>query len=285
VSGAPGRVPLFWVDAFSDGPFGGNPAAVCLLEGPAPEPAMQALAFELGLSETAYVWPDGDELSLRWFTPAAEVELCGHATVAAAHALRGAGWVDGTVPVRFRTRSGVLSAAFAPEDLVVLDLPADPPRPVEAPPALARRWPVRSAATGRTDLVLELPDADAVRHVCPTAGEIGALGFRGVMVTAPGGGGDGGDGGGVVDYVLRFFAPRVGVPEDPVTGSAQCVLGPFWAERLGRHELEARQLSRRGGALHVTVGAERVGVGGRAVTILEGAVAGRAARRLLGDRR
>lgn len=293
MSRTPDRVPMFWVDAFSEEPFGGNPAAVCLLERPAPEPAMQALALELGLSETAYVWPDGGELSLRWFTPAAEVDLCGHATVAAAHALRSSGRVDGTAPVRFRTRSGVLSATFAPQDRVVIDLPADTARPVEPPPALARAWPVRSAAAGRTDLLLELPDAGAVREACPMEAEIAALDVRGVIVTAAGdaGGAPGGDAGAPggaapagADYVLRFFAPRVGVPEDPVTGSAQCLLGPFWAERLGRHELEARQLSARGGALHVTVGGERVGVGGRAVTILEGAVSGRAAQRLLDGR-
>lgn len=268
-------VPLIWVDAFCDRPFGGNPAAVCLLEGPAPDDAMQALAFEIGLSETAFAWPEGDGYSLRWFTPRAEVDLCGHATVAAAHALRAP--LIGVRQLRFHTRSGLLTAVLA-DDVVVLDLPADPPYPVAVPPVLADRWPVTAAAAGRFDLVVELPDAAAVRGVGARDAAEAALGRRGLIVTAPGAGKDADD----ADYVLRFFAPSVGIPEDPVTGSAQCTLGPYWAPKLGRRTMTAVQLSERHGVLQVSVDGERVQVGGKAVTILEGAVTGRAAARLLG---
>ncbi len=266
-------VPLVWVDAFCDGPFGGNPAAVCLLERPAPADAMQALAFELGLSETAFAWPEGDGYSLRWFTPASEVDLCGHATVATAHALRTTGRV-GAGPVRFHTKSGVLTADLE-TGRIVLDLPADPPTPVAVPPELPPSWPVAAAAIGRFDLMVELPDADAVRAVGVDEAVPAARRFRGVIVTAPGAGAPGP--GAAADYVLRFFGPAVGVPEDPVTGSAQCTLGPYWAPRLGRSELLAVQLSARGGVVHVAVAGDRVRVGGHATTILEGAVAGRAA--------
>lgn len=266
-------VPVVWVDAFCDRPFGGNPAAVCLLERPAPEEAMQSLAFEFGLSETAFAWPVGDGYSLRWFTPVAEVDLCGHATVATAHALVATGRVPGG-PVRFRTKSGVLTAELA-TGRVVLDLPADPPVPVERPAAIAAGWPVQATWAGRFDLVVELPDADAVRAVCASDAAAAASQYRGVIVTAPGPEGE-------ADYVLRFFAPAVGVAEDPVTGSAQCTLGPHWSARLCRDELRALQLSARGGALSVTVAGDRVRVGGQAVTVLEGSVTGPAAGLLLG---
>lgn len=258
------EVPLFWVDAFSERPFAGNPAAVCLLERPADEGWMRSLANELGLSETAYVWPQDGALSLRWFTPASEVDLCGHATLAAAHALRAAGRAAEGGTVVFTTRSGLLSARLD-GDLIELDLPADPPAalpPHEAPAGLR----AVASARGRGDLMVELADAAAVREVVPDLGAIADLGVRAVYVTAAG------DEDGI-DYVLRVFAPAVGIDEDPVTGSAQCLLGPYWAGRLGRTELAAAQLSRRGGRLRVTVKGERVGVAGRAVIVLEGRVA------------
>ena len=283
------RVPLVWVDAFCDGPFTGNPAAVCLLERPAPATAMQLLAFEIGVSETAFVWPDGDGFALRWFTPAAEVDLCGHATVAAAHALEGSGQLAGG-RARFSTRSGALEATVDGEEIEI-DLPSESPEPIDPPSQLATRWPVVRAATGRFDLLVELDDEEAVRRVDPSVVDLERLAYRGISVTARGQGSPGkpvppqgpprGSAGGEPDYVLRFFAPRVGVPEDPVTGSAQCLLGPYWATRLGRTQLRAVQLSARGGALKVRVGTGRVGVGGRAVTILHGEVTGDAARALL----
>lgn len=264
-----GSAPLFWVDAFCDGPFTGNPAGVCLLDRPAPEPAMQSLAFELGISETAFVWPEDGAFSLRWFTPVAEVDLCGHATVAAAHALATSGRLADR-RARFATRSGWVEATVEGDE-VEIDLPAEPAEPADVPDVLAARWPVVRAATGRFDLLVELEDEEAVRRVDPEAVDLGVLPFRGISVTARGAG---------VDYVLRFFAPQVGVPEDPVTGSAQCLLGPYWAAALGRTRLRVVQLSARRGALGVRVAGERVAVAGRAQTILTGEVTGEAARRL-----
>ena len=271
-------VPIVWVDAFSDGPFTGNPAAVCLLERPAPEEAMQSLAFEIGLSETAFVWPQEEGFGLRWFTPVTEVDLCGHATVAAAHALAGAGRLDAG-RARFSTRSGWIEAAVD-GDQIEIDLPGEVPRPVDVPAALAARWPVLNAATTRFDLLVELESEKAVRDLDPTAVDLTSLPHRGVAVTARA------DAGGEApaDYVLRFFAPCVGVPEDPVTGSAQCYLGPYWAAALGRAQLCAVQLSARRGVLRVQVGDARVAVAGRAVTVLHGAVTGEAARALTAGR-
>jgi PhzF family phenazine biosynthesis protein len=277
---AAGEVPLWWVDAFGDGPFTGNPAAVCLLERPADERWMQRLATELHLSETAYVWPvdgsgagaaGGGERSLRWFTPAAEVDLCGHATLAAAHALSEAGRAAEGSRLRFRTRSGVLVAEVT-GSLVSIDLPADSPRPLDRPePTGTDRPPFGLAAEpvayaqGRNDLVVELGDAAEVAAAEPDLGSIAAAPYRGVILTAAGGP----DG---ADYVLRFFGPAVGVPEDPVTGSAQCLLAPYWAAHLGRSSFSVRQLSPRGGWLEVTLAGDRVGVGGRAATVLTGRV-------------
>jgi predicted PhzF superfamily epimerase YddE/YHI9 len=294
--GAPGadvpRVPLVWVDAFADGPFTGNPAAVCLLDRPAGEAAMQSLAFELGLSETAFVWPEGTDFGLRWFTPLAEVDLCGHATVAAARALYDSGRLR-TGRARFTTNSGLLEATVDGEE-VEIDLPAEVASPVGVPPSLRSRVPAVRAATGRFDLLVELEDEDAVRRVDPATLDLGSLPYRGIAFSARGGTPvDHRAVGERADYVLRFFAPRVGVPEDPVTGSAQCLLGPYWADALGRSTLRAVQLSGRGGTLRVRVGGRRssaragdgrVGVAGRTSTVLAGHVTGEAASRLLGSR-
>lgn len=260
-------VPLVWVDAFCDRPYGGNPAAVCLLDAPAPATSMQSLAFELGLSETAFVWPAAEGYSLRWFTPVAEVDLCGHATVAAAHALAASGRLGDARDVRFRTRSGELRAVVDAGH-VEIDLPAETPQRCDPPAAIASRWPVVAAATGRFDLMVEVADEAAVRAAAPDAAEIARLAYRGVIVTARAAR----DASAGADYVLRFFAPRVGVPEDPVTGSAQCLLGPYWGAALGRTRLRARQLSARGGVLDVTVDGARARIGGRAVTVCSGAL-------------
>jgi PhzF family phenazine biosynthesis protein len=273
-------VPIVWVDAFADGPFTGNPAAVCLLEHRAPEEAMQSLAFEIGLSETAFVWPEDESFGLRWFTPVAEVDLCGHATVAAAHALAGAGRLDAG-RARFSTKSGWLDVTVE-GDQIEIDLPGEVPRPVDVPATLEARWSVLRAATARFDLLVELESEKAVRDLDPAAVDLASLAHRGVAVTARAdtAGAAAADGEEGADYVLRFFAPRVGVPEDPVTGSAQCYLGPYWAAALGRAQLRAAQLSARRGVLRVQVGGTRVKVAGRAVTVLRGAVTGEAARLL-----
>lgn len=285
------RVPIVWVDAFCDGPFTGNPAAVCLLAHPAATEVMQSLAFEIGLSETAFVWPEDGGFGLRWFTPLAEVDLCGHATVATTHALAEAGRLEGG-RARFSTRSGWLEATVD-RDEVELDLPGEIPSPVDAPALLAARWPVVRAATGRFDLLVELESEEAVRRVDPSAVELASLPYRGIAVTARTDSRTGTrtgtrtdtrtdtTGGPAADYVLRFFAPRVGVPEDPVTGSAQCLLGPYWAAALGRSRLRAVQLSARRGALRVRVDGTRVGVAGRASTLFSGEVIGDVADRLV----
>lgn len=282
-------VPIFWVDVFTDRPFGGNPAAVCLLTAPADERWMQALAAELGLSETAYAWPAPGgapgELSLRWFTPTTEVDLCGHATLATAHALRQAGRAGAADVVVFWTRSGRLTARFD-GDVVELDLPATRPVRVEAPLVLPPPWPVAAVAEYGGSLVVELDGADAVRDAVVDVPVIAALAYRVVVVTARGPAPvghpadlapTGADRAGTAlpaDYVLRVFGPNVGIDEDPVTGSAQCVLGPYWADRIGRTVLHAAQLSARGGRLRVEVDDDRVRVAGSAVTVLAGHVEG-----------
>jgi predicted PhzF superfamily epimerase YddE/YHI9 len=263
-------VAFAWVDAFADGPFTGNPAAVCLLEapwdGPAGETRMAALAAEFGISETAYVAPGpGGVWSLRWFSPTTEIDLCGHATLASAHVLRDEGRAASGDTVSFATRSGLLRARL--EDAAVeLDLPADPPAPVEPPPSLAGLPGARGFARAEGSLLVELDSAQAVAGFRPDLEALSRAHPKAVLVTAPGPGAE-------ADYVLRLFGPNLGIPEDPVTGSAACVAGPYWAARLGSNRLSSRQLSARGGRLEVSVAGDRVGVGGRAVTVAAGRLA------------
>jgi PhzF family phenazine biosynthesis protein len=257
-------VPITWVDAFTDTRFGGNPAAVCLLGEPVGEKQMQGLARELGISETAFVVPSGDEWSLRWFTPEVEVDLCGHATLAAAHVLLEHGLLADGATARFQTRSGLLGATVDGE-LVELDFPASPPEQTELPDALHSLGAEVVATWRGGGLVLELPNEDAVRRFVPDLEAFRQLPDRVVYVTAAG------DDPGI-DYVLRVFGPKVGIDEDPVTGSAQCTCGPLWAERLGSSTLEVAQVSPRGGRLTVTVDGDRVRIAGRSVTVLRGTV-------------
>ena len=241
------------VDAFTDRPFAGNPAAVAVLAAFPADTWMQAVALEMNLSETAFVVPRPDgEFDLRWFTPAAEVDLCGHATLASAHVVGGG---------RFHTRSGILTCERAAGGTIEMDFPADPPVPVDGPDALAP-VPARAWARGRFDLLAEMADAGAVRSFEPDLAAIRSVECRGLIVTAPG------DRPGV-DCVSRFFCPAVGVPEDPVTGSAHCTLAPFWAERTGRSELTGHQASARGGSVSMRLAGDRVTLGGRAVTVSE----------------
>jgi predicted PhzF superfamily epimerase YddE/YHI9 len=240
------------VDAFTDRPFAGNPAAVALVEEfPAAE-RMQQIALEMNLSETAFAaTAGGDEYDLRWFTPRVEVDLCGHATLATTHVLGRA--------ARFRTRSGELATEVQPDGLIEMDFPADPP--VEAPlPSESGLERVEWFGRGRFDAIALLPDATAVREFVPDLGAIEGLGSRGLIITAPG------DETGF-DCVSRFFAPAAGIDEDPATGSAHCTLAPFWSERLGRDALTGEQASARGAVIHMRLMGERVMLGGRAVTI------------------
>ncbi len=255
-------VPIVQVDAFTSRPFAGNPAAVCFLPGPRPDDWLQLVAREMNLSETAFLLPEGDGFRLRWFTPAVEVDLCGHATLASAHVLWEEGRLDPAREAVFESRSGRLTATRRGE-MIELDFPASPPEPAGGAPELAQALGVEPLYVGRSkfDYLVLVDSAERVRRLHPDFAALKRAPVRGVIVTAaadePG-----------VDFVSRFFAPAVGVDEDPVTGSAHCCLGPFWQERLGKSELHAHQVSARGGALRVRVVGERVLLGGRAVTVL-----------------
>ena len=251
---------IWQVDAFTSEPFAGNPAAVCMLDGPRDDRWMQQVAAEMNLSETAFLLPEGEGYRLRWFTPEAEVDLCGHATLACAHVLFAK--TGGPGGVSFLTRSGELRATRR-GDRIELDFPALPPAEDPPPPGLLDALGVRTRSTYRSrfDRLLELESEEAVRAVRPDFRALAKVDTRGVIVTARGK---------RHDFVSRFFAPAVGVDEDPVTGSAHCVLAPFWAKRLGRNEMTGFQASARGGEVLVRLEDDRVVLGGRAVTVLEG---------------
>lgn len=255
---------IFVVDAFADRPFSGNPAAVCLLEREAADDWLQAVAAEMNLSETAFLLRSGaDRWQLRWFTPKVEVNLCGHATLASAHVLwRELGERRDTLT--FITRSGALTAR-RDDDIIALDFPADPPRAVDTPAGLADALGVvpEYVARGRDDLLAVLPDADCVRRLTPDMRLLQSIDTRGVIVTAA-------SNDSRYDFVSRFFAPRAGIAEDPVTGSAHCCLGPYWAERLAKAELRGYQASPRGGSVGVETRGERVRLLGKAATMLKG---------------
>ncbi len=252
------------VDAFTDRPFAGNPAAVCVMESAADDGWMQLVAREMNLSETAFVVPDAGRFRLRWFTPAAEVELCGHATLASAHWLWASGAAAESQPITFETRSGRL-LAMKQGEWIALDFPAKPDTAAEPPPALARALGAPPVAFGVShfDCLAELASEDAVRQLHPDIGALAALPYRGVIVTARAATAG-------LDFVSRFFAPSVGVPEDPVTGSAHCVLGPYWRRRLVKDDFLAYQASARGGFVKVGVRGARVLLGGQAVTVWKG---------------
>ncbi len=258
-------IPLFQVDAFTDQPFRGNPAAVCLLESPPPDSWMLSVAGEMNLAETAFLTPGDGGYNLRWFTPTVEVDLCGHATMASAHVLWETGRLARGAVARFFTRSGVLMAAQR-EDLIELDFPATVPDAApESTAALAAAIgsSVPWAGRSRFDLLARLENAEAVRRATPDLVRVAALPCRGVIITAPGDDG-------VHDFISRFFGPQSGVDEDPVTGSAHCALAPYWAGILGRKSLTGYQASRRGGTVRVQLAGDRVLLRGHAVTVLRG---------------
>ena len=253
------------VDAFTNEPFAGNPAAVCLLDWPREEAWMQRVAAEMNLAETAFLnpRPDGD-CDLRWFTPAVEVDLCGHATLASAYVL----WQTGRLPAgqtaRFHTRSGLLTADRR-GDWIELDFPATPDEEIEAPPGLLEALGAVSRYVGRSrfDYLVELGSEEAVAELRPDFPRLAKFSARGIIATARSSSPE-------FDFVSRFFAPASGIDEDPVTGSSHCCLAPFWARRLGKTSFLARQISRRGGVLKVRLEGDRVRLGGQAVTVLEG---------------
>lgn len=254
---------IFQVDAFTKKPFAGNPAAVCILPEAASEEWMQKVAREMNLSETAFLVKRDDGYNLRWFTPAVEVELCGHATLASAHVLYEAGLLMPQQDARFHTKSGLLTARQR-DDMIELNFPATPAKSITEPPHLADAIGAQPTFVGmsRFDYLLEVSSEDVVRRLTPDITQLKSLGVRGVMVTSLAATSD-------FDFVSRFFAPGAGVDEDPVTGSAHCCLGPYWASKLGKTELTAYQASARGGTVYLTVdGSDRVRLAGYAVTVM-----------------
>jgi PhzF family phenazine biosynthesis protein len=258
------EIPCFQIDAFTDRPFAGNPAAVCLLESEPGEQWMQAVAAEMNLSETAFVHPRRDGFELRWFTPAIEVDLCGHATLAAAHALWEQHIVADDEPIEFHTRSGVLVCTKRGA-LIELDFPATPVTPADASVELCDALGTTAAFVGqsRFDRLVLVDDEKTVRALQPDFSRLRELPVRGVIVTSASDNDQ-------FDFVSRFFAPAAGVDEDPVTGSAHCALGPFWGDRLGKDTLSAYQASARGGAVGVRLAGDRVILSGPAITVFSG---------------
>jgi len=252
------------IDAFTDRPFAGNPAAVCLLEDERDAQWMQAVAAEMNLSETAFVRPLSKGFELRWFTPAIEVELCGHATLASAHAL----WTERVIvsdePIQFHTKSGELICSQRGE-FIELDFPATPVHQIDPPEELSQALGVTPSFVGQStfDALVLVESEQVVRTLQPDFSILRQLPMRGFIVTSvsddP-----------RFDFVSRFFGPGVGIDEDPVTGSAHCCLAPFWGERLGKTDMTAFQASARGGIVRVRTSGDRVLLGGQAVTIMKG---------------
>jgi PhzF family phenazine biosynthesis protein len=253
---------IYQVDSFTDRAFAGNPAGVCMLEEPADEVWMQQVASEMNLSETAFIVKHGEVYGLRWFTPAVEVDLCGHATLAGAHILWETGGVPAKEDIRFSTLSGTLSAR-RDNGWIELDFPVEAAHEVSAPKKLLRALNVNPLWVGknRMDYMVELHTESAVRNLKPNFSLLAEVTCRGVIVTSRAENDD-------CDFVSRFFGPASGIDEDPVTGSAHCCLAPYWQEKLGKNHLVARQVSKRGGLLRVSVRHDRTLIAGKAVTVL-----------------
>jgi len=259
--------PFFQVDSSTDRAFTGNPAGVCLLDAAADEIWMQNVAAEMNLAETAFLYPGSDVHNLRWFSPTVEVDLCGHATLAAAHVLWQTGRLAEHEPARFHTKSGLLTCTRR-NGWIEMDFPATPATPVDSPPAdllpALGLAPGTAVARSRFDFLVELPSEQQVRAMQPDFARLARVPARGVIVTARSADPQ-------FDFVSRFFAPQTGINEDPVTGSSHCCLGPWWRDRLGKSQLLARQVSRRGGVISVTVVSnDRTLLAGQAVTVLRG---------------
>jgi predicted PhzF superfamily epimerase YddE/YHI9 len=258
------RLPIYQVDAFTDSLFGGNPAAVCPLDTWLPEATMQAIAAENNLAETAFFVPEGGDYALRWFTPTVEVDLCGHATLASGHVIFS--FIEpARQSVSFRTLNAGTLVVSRHADLLAMDFPARPAAAVEPPPGLraALGGEPRQVLCARDHLIV-YDSAAEVAALNPDFAALAEVNCWAAVATAPGENG--------IDFVSRFFVPAQGIPEDPVTGSSHCTLVPYWAKRLGKMELEARQISRRGGALSCALKGDRVGIAGRAVLYLEGLI-------------
>lgn len=258
------RQPIVQVDAFTNLPFAGNPAAVCVLLAPVEDDWMRQVAQEMNLSETAFLLKQADGYHLRWFTPAVEVDLCGHATLASAHTLWSEGYLAAGEEARFHTRSGLLTAQQQ-GDWIVLNFPATPVHVDAAPDGLLEALGSNAVSIhkSRFDYLVELASESEVRGLTPDFARLRQVPVRGVIVTSRSATAD-------YDFVSRFFGPGSGIDEDPVTGSAHCALAPFWRDRLGKTEFLAYQASRRGGVLKVRLEGDRVFISGQAVTVFRG---------------
>jgi len=258
------KIPIYQVDAFTSEVFSGNPAAVCLLETWIDDKRLQAIAAENNLSETAFLVQTDNGFDLRWFTPVTEVALCGHGTLASAFVLTACRkWPEDTI--RFQTRKSGELAVTKRDDFLDMDFPARPASAQEAPVGIKEALGVEPKETfaSAEDLMVVLSSEDVVREVSPDFNALEQIACRGIIITARGD---------RSDFVSRFFAPGLGVPEDPVTGSAHCVLIPYWAEVLGKNDLHAFQVSKRGGELFCNQAGERVTISGKAVLYLEGTI-------------
>lgn len=257
-------ISIYQVDAFTNQPFRGNPAGVCLLTEPKTDAWMKDVAKEMNLSETAFLLPENDGYRLRWFTPAVEVDLCGHATLGSAHILFSTGMVKPDAEIHFYSRSGLLTAVRGGE-WIELNFPVKPVAEAPVPEGMQTALKVNMMYVGKSqfDYLVEVADEDIVRKVTPDFVQLLQVEARGVIVTSrastPG-----------YDFVSRFFAPRVGINEDPVTGSAHCVLAHYWAQKLGKNSFMAYQASARGGELRIRLDGDRVRIGGQAVTVIKG---------------
>ena len=255
---------IYQIDAFTDRPFSGNPAGVCLLSHVVDDQLMQNIAMEMNLAETAFLMAQEDGYSLRWFTPKIEVDLCGHATLASAHMLWETGQLEGDAEARFHTRSGLLTANLK-TDGIELNFPTQIATPASPPPLLVEALGFVPQYTGYngSDYLTVTDDEDLVRHLDPDFSLMREVEMRGVIVTAR-------SSDSFIDFTSRFFAPGAGIDEDPVTGSAHCCLGPYWGGRLKKTELVGFQASPRGGFVQVRIAEDRVYLTGKAVTVLEG---------------
>lgn len=255
---------IFQVDAFTDSPFSGNPAAVCVLPQEGDEGWMQRVANEMNLSETAFLFQQEDGYNLRWFTPVIEVDLCGHATLASAHILWETGLLAPDQEARFYTRSGLLTAVRQ-DNWIQLDFPSEPEDEIDAPEKLSDALGISPNYVGknRFDYLIEIESEASIRNLTPNFTVLRTIDSRGFIVTSVADSPE-------FDFVSRFFAPSFGINEDPVTGSAHCCLGPFWQKKLGKNEFTAYQASARGGIIKVHVAGERVLLAGQAFTVMRG---------------
>lgn len=260
-------IPIYQVDAFTDKPFLGNPAGVCVLSELMDEEWMQLVAREMNLPETAFLFKQGDGFNLRWFTPTTEVDLCGHATLASAHILWEMGYLNKCQEAKFFTKSGLLTAK-SDKDWIELNFPSEPPSETVIPDFVIKGLNVSPKYTGknRLDYIVEVESEDIVRNLQPDLNLLKGMETRGVIVTSLSETDD-------FDFVSRFFAPGAGIDEDPVTGSAHCCLGPYWQPRLNKDELVGYQASKRGGLVKVKVLCDRVSLAGKAVTVIKGELA------------